>query len=477
MIAAPAFGIVLALALAAPASPAPSAVPASPVPSAVPASPVPAAVPVSRPSAGPAASPAVAPAAPPPGVSAGSATEVVDLGGARGYVRRDGSPLVGIELYVRAGLDRETTSQNGLAALVAESVLRSPIEPAGGGAPVPLADAVDARGASLSYAVGAQAVRFYLEGTADGVAAAAPLVARVLAAPSYEPATLTAARTALGERISDDEDDPRLVGRAMLRSSFYRGGAGLAELGNASALATLGPAETKAFHDRWYLRGGALVAEVGDTGPASDAASRALVAALPDGTAPSAKLQTRPYAAQPKRIVTHRDVAAPYVVMGFAAPPLGDRDFPAALVLRSLVTSVLRQQTATTIASELRAGGAFYGYDAAPAQLVFWINGVRLEPDVGLAAVDAVLKTAAAKPLGAAVLARYKETARGEWALETMTLDERAGAIGNAVSLGLAPDATDGVRAALARVSAADVQRVAKKYFQRFDVALIIPRA
>ena len=421
-----------------------------------------------------------APVAPPsaaataaPAVRAGE----VDLGGARGYVRPDGSPLAGIELFVRAGLDRETTSQNGLAALVAETVLRSPVDSPSGGAAVPLADAVDARGASLSYAVGAQSVRFYLEGTPDGIAAAAPLVARALAAPSYDAATLTAARSALGERISGEEEDPRLVGRAMLRGSYYRGGAGFTELGNASALAGLGPGDVKAFHDRWYLRGGAVVAEVGNTGPASDAASRALVAALADGTAPSAKLQTRPFAAQPKRIVTHRDVGAPYVAIGFAAPPLGDPDFPAALVLRSLVTGVLQRQTATSMPAELRSGGAFYGYDAAPAQLVFWINGVRLDPDVGLAAVDAVMKTAAAKPLGAAVLARYKETARGEWALETATLDERAGAIGTAAALGLGADATDAVRAALARVSAADVRRVAKKYFQRFDVALIVPRS
>jgi zinc protease len=444
VIAAPA--LALAAALAAAASPSPSAVPS--------------------------ASPTSQPAAP------AGRTEVVDLGGARGYVRGDpAAPLAGIELFVRAGLDRQAAAQNGLAALVAETILRSPVDAPGGGAPIPLIDAVDARGGSLSYAVSAQTVRFYLEGTPDGVAAAAPLVARALASPSYEAATLTAARAALGERISDDEDDPRLVGRSMLRASYYRGPAGQAELGNRTTIAGFGAADVKAFHDRWYLRGGAAVAEVGNTGPASDGASRALIAALADGTAPEGKLQTRAFGAQPKRIVTQRDVGAPYVVFGFAAPPLGDRDFAAALVVRSLVTSVLQRPTATTVPAELRSGGAFYGYDASPAQLVFWINGVRLDPGIGLAAVDAVLKTAASKPLSVSVLAHFKETARGEWALESVSLDQRAGAIGNAVSLGLDADAAQSVRAAIARVTAADVRRVAKKYFQRFDVALIVPRS
>ena len=58
-----------------------------------------------------------------------------------------------------------------------------------------------------------------------------------------------------------------------------------------------------------------------------------------------------------------------------------------------------------------------------------------------------------------------------------MTLDERAFAIGNAVTHGLDADVADDVRARIARVTGADVQRVAKKYFQKFDVALIVPRA
>jgi zinc protease len=434
-----------------------------------------AAAPSPSPSAAPSPSPSAA--AGPPASAAPGRTEVVDLGGARGYVRHDpAAPLAGIELFVRAGLDRQTTAQDGLAALVAETILRSPVE-GPRGASIPLIDAVDARGGSLSYAVSAQTVRFYLEGTPDGVAAAAPLVARVLASPSYEAATLTAARAALGERISDDEDDPRLVGRSLLRASYYRGPAGRSELGNRTAIAGFGAADVKAFHDRWYLRGGAAVAEVGDTGPASDGASRALIAALADGTAPEEKLQTRPYGAQPKRIVTQRDVGAPYVVFGFAAPPLGDRDFAAALVVRSLMISVLQRPTATSVPAELRSGGALYGYDVSPAQLVLWINGARLDPAIGLTAVDTVLKTAASKPLAAAVLARMKETARGEWALEAVSLDQRAGAIGNAVSLGLDADANDGVGAAIARVTAADVRRVTKKYFQGFDVALIVPRS
>lgn len=413
-----------------------------------------------------------------PATASAPRTTVVDLGGARAYVHADqGSPLAAVQLFVRAGLDRQTTGQSGLAALVAETVLRTPVPAAGAEQALPLADAVDARGASVSYVVSAQHVRFYLEGTPAGLAAAAPLVARALAAPAFDAATVAAARTALTERIADDEGDPRIVGTQLLRSSYYRGSAGLPALGDPGALGALGPADAKAFFARWYVRGGAFVAAVGQTGDTTDAAGRALVQALAAGTAPPAALAARPIGAQPKRIVTHRDIAAAYVLLGFAAPALGDRDFPAALVLRAVLAGVFERAGATTQPPVFREAGTVYGYDAAPAQLVLWINGARLDPEQGLTAVDALLKRAAAKPLAPAVLSRYKDTARGAWSLETVSLEERAFAVGNAVAHGLDADASDAVGTAIARVTGADVQRVAKKYFQRFDVALVMPRA
>ena len=416
----------------------------------------------------------VAFAAPPAGADPRVAP--VDAGGARAFAQADpGVPLAGVMLHVRAGLDRQTPVQNGLAALTAEAVLRTAV-PAGPGPALPLVDAVDAAGASISYAVGAQGIRFYLEGTPQRLTVAAPLVAAALRVPAFDAPTLAAARTALGERIADDDGDPRLVGRTMLRSAYYRGGAALPPLGNPGTLAALGPPDVRAFFDAWYLRGDAVASAVGRTGDATDGASRLLLTALRAGKARPTALVARPFGAEPKRIVTHRDLGAPYVLLGFAAPALGERDFPAALVMRALLGSVFERAAATTLSPVLRSVGLIYGYDTAPAQLVIWINGSRIEPEIGLSGIDAIAKAAATKPLSAAVLARFKETARGEWALETVTLDQRASAIGNAVELGLAAGAADDVGAAIARVTAADVQRVAKKYFRKFDVALVLPR-
>jgi zinc protease len=409
--------------------------------------------------------------------SAAATTTVVDLGGSRAYVRPDaGAPLAAVQLFVRAGLDRQADTQNGLAALVAELILRTPVA-AAAGPQTPLVDAVNAAGGSLAYYVSSGYVRFNLQASPETLPVLAPLLARALAAPSYDAKTLAAARTSLGSQISEDEKDPRLVGLAMLRASYYRGGPALPPLGTPAALIGFSSSDVKAFHDRWYVRGNAYVAAVGRTGPSTDAASRALVASLSNGEAPAeTATQTRPYADEPRRLITHRDVLSPFVVVGFAAPSLGDRDFATALVIRSLLGDAFAKPSATTRPTALRGIGTVYGYDVAPAQLALWINGALVDPSSGLGAVSALVRATGDKPLPASLLNRFKDRARGEWQLEALSLGDRAWSIGNAVSQGLDPDAADTISAAIAQVTAADVQRVAKRYFLKFDVALILPR-
>ncbi len=400
-----------------------------------------------------------------------AATAAASVDGVRTFARADqGATLAGIALFVGAGLDRQTAAQNGMAALVAQSILETPVEGR------PLVDAVDAGGGSIAFAVTAQHVRFYLEAPPAALARLAALTARALAAPSFDAPTVAAARDVLAARIRDEGGDPRSVGLQMVHQAYYTGGAAMPAFGEPAALAQLAPAELREFFARWYLRGDAVLTAVGRTGPATEAAAAALATALPAGEAPAGTVTTRPYAAQPRQIVAQRDVDAPYVVVGYAAPALGDRDFAAALVVRALVEGVL-QPAGATGAAPFRPAGVIYGYDAAPAQIAVWIDGARNDPTVALASLIGVLRGAASKPLAASVLARYVETARGEWALETLSLDERAFAVGNAVTHGLDPDIDASVAAALRQVRAADVERVAKRYFQRFDVALVVPRS
>jgi predicted Zn-dependent peptidase len=398
-------------------------------------------------------------------------TTALEVGSAKLYLQSDDTAmLAGLELYVSAGLDRESPQQNGLAALAAQTILEAPVNG------LALNDAVAARGGSLTCAIGPQYARFYLEAPPAAIGGLATLVSKVLAAPSVTPATIVGARAALADRIADDENNPVAVGMAMLRQSYYDGGAGLPTNGTTATLANFGVSDVKGFITAHYHRGGAIVTAVGHVTAPVVAAGRELASALPDGTDASVVTTSRAFAATPKRIVTQRDIGVPYVMLGFAAPSLGDKDFGAMLVLRSLLSDVFDRQSATTLPAYARTVGVLYNYDTKPASLALYINGQQVEPTAGLSSVDEVLKDVSGKALTPALLKRYKAIAHGAWQTESVSLSDQAWSISNFVEQGVDPDYAQTALAAIDATTSADVLRVAQSYLQKFTVALIVPR-
>ncbi len=398
-------------------------------------------------------------------------TRTIDLGAAKLYSQYDDAVSVaGVQVFVPAGLERQTTAQNGIAALTAQSVLQLPVDG------VPLRDAIAARGGSLTYAIGMQYTRFYLEASADVLPDVLALVGKALSMPTFTNAAVAPARAELLGRIADDARNPVSVGIDMLRSSYYIGSANLPTYGNAGNVANLTSADVAAFYAANYRRTGTVVSAVGALGDAITNGTSAIVAALPDGPTPALTIKTKPLAAAPRRIVAHRDFGVPWLVLGFAAPSAGDRDFGAMLVLQALIGDVFDRGSATTIPALERPIGSVYSYDSKPATISLYINGAQIDPSIGLRGVDAILKSLAQKPLNKTIVARYKATARGAFLTDAITLDDRSWRIGNFVEHGLSPDYAEAALAALAMTTPGDVQRIAKTYMQRYTIAVILPR-
>lgn len=387
------------------------------------------------------------------------------------YAQTDsGAQLVGVQLVVQAGTARQAPGQSGLAALAAETLLLTKVDG------TTLAARVAADGGSADFSIDPGVVRFTLEVLPSALPRVAADFAQAIAAPDASPATLAAARAVLGARIDDDEDNPVTVGIEMLRTSYYRGSAGAPLFGTRASLENLGPADVTAFLRAHYVQGNVFAAATGAVDDAANAAITAIEAAFPAGSEAPPVLTAQAFSSEPKQLVTSRSIGVPFAFLGFAAPAMTDKDFAAMLVVRALLTDIAARAGTTTPAPFERGINVVYAYDVKPATFTVAINGSRLDPSAGLTVVQAVLKAALAKPLAADVLGRYREAARGAWALEALTLTDRAWQIGAAVNEGADPALAENVDAAIAKVSPADVQRLAKAYLQHFTVALVLPR-
>ena len=384
--------------------------------------------------------------------------------------------LAGMQIFLPGGLDRQTSMQNGFAALLGEVVAQTPVQ--NDGAEVPLRDAIAALGANLTVTVEPEDVRYYVEGRPQAAVAALGLLGTALAAPDFSTKTLAAAKRALRLRIVDADQSPFGVVSTMLRSSYYRGsGAGYAPMGSPEIVVGASPKALKEFWTANYLQGGASLAAAGRVDEAMVRAARAAISKLPQGAPQQVALQVHKPTDPPTRIITHRDIGLPWVGIGFAAPAAGTKDFAAMLVVQSIIDSLGRTDGIVSRPAALRPINAVYQYDVRPANFIIYSSGSSLGSTTGLREIFAATELLASKPLDAVVIARYRTLATGQFLMQNMTLEDRAALVGTFTRFGLDGNATNSVLSDIAAVTPADVQRVVKAYLVKYTVAIILPRA
>jgi len=407
----------------------------------------------------------------PPPIARYPTALATDLGATKLVVESDAdSAISGVQIFVAAGLDRESASNNGIAALVAECVIRTPVNG------MPLRDAIAAAGGSLTYTVDGRSVHYYLEARSEHLAALVDPVAQALANPDFSVPTIAAGRASLIARQTEFESNPLSVGIQMFRRSYYATGAGQPALGNSATLAQLSSRDLGAFYRANYKRRAVLSSVVGSVTPELSDGLKRLAGGLADGPVAPVQERARPIPASAPRIVAHRDVSAPWVVVGFAAPAPSSRDFGAMLVLETLLSGAFERNSTTTLGFLERSIGAFYLYDSTPASLVVYVNGSQVDPSLALRELLLVSRSLSQRPLGADTLRHFKAAAQGQFLADSVNLSDRAYLLGAFSSQGLGDDSINSALDALQRTTAADVQRVAKAYLQRYIVALVLPR-
>jgi predicted Zn-dependent peptidase len=417
-----------------------------------------------------------APASPPAGAMHFPAAAASSSGSLRLVGEFDPGALIGgVQIFVAAGLDREGPFQSGASALVADCILRTPVV-ATGGTKVALRDAVAAIGASLTYTVDGRSVHYYFEGRAATLATAIDFFKAAVAAPDFSPETVAAARASLTVRARESEGSALTVGIEMFRRSYYVGGTGLPALGSPTALASLDSRALATFYRATYVRSAISASSVGNVSDDVANSLAAVPAALPDAPVAAVAERARQIPANAPRIIAHRDIGSPWVVVGFAAPAPSSSDFGGMLVLESLLSGAFERDSATTLGFVEKSVGAYYLYDSSPASLVFYVNGGQIDPSLALRELLLVSKTLSIKPLGPSALARYKTAAVGHFLTDSVSLSDRSYLLGSFASQGLGPDSMNAALAALQKTTAADVQRVSRKYLQRYIVALVLPR-
>ncbi|MDP9111701.1 MAG: hypothetical protein M3M96_08725 [Candidatus Eremiobacteraeota bacterium] len=389
--------------------------------------------------------------------------------------------LIGTELFVPAGLDRQSSSQNGLAALVAECIVQTPVA-LSSGQRIALRSMIAGEGGAISYAVGGHEVRFYLEGLSETYSALLlPAFRRALSGPDFSVPALQSARAALRERIAQSAADPLDVGMEMLGRTFYtNSNAGLPRYGTLAMQMQFNSDDARAFYAAHYRRDGAVVSAIGNLPALRPSDLRSLANALSPGPSLAARVRTATLSGASRQLVAHRDLTVTWLVAQYRAPAITSRDFGAMLVLSAFFSRTLSEvaQIPSVSTADLtrRSAGVIYNFGTRPASVVFFVGGGLGDPARTFAAALAVARVFKSARLHGNI-DDLKAGALGYFDGSANSLEERARLAGTFTLLGASPDYWGRASEAVSATTATDIQRVAKRYLVSPTVALILPRA
>lgn len=391
--------------------------------------------------------------------------------------------LIGVEYVVRAGLDRQTLRQNGVAALAAQTILCTPVALApgsGSAATMPMAEAVAAHGGSVHFTVDPDDVRFYIEALASDAPQVFDLFTQAARAPDFGVDVVRSARQTLTGRIAGRAQAALQVGLDMLSNADAKhANAGLPALGTAASLVQIFPSDVEAFYRTYYRRGGSVVSAVGRVDALAPDALATLAQMLPAGSTDAVHPRVKRLRNVSRQLIAHRDVASPWLIAQYAAPGVGSKDFGPMLVLSAFV-----QRTLADIAGipgvvsqsfTAHAAGAVYSYDRSPARLVLYVNGAIGNPSrtfaTALSIVDILAQTKLQSSIG-----EFKAMAAGDFATGATDLESRAWLAAVFAQQSSSPDFLDRALRAIAATTPEDVQRVARTYMGNPTIALVLPR-
>jgi zinc protease len=375
---------------------------------------------------------------------------------------KPGAPLVHLGVFTLGGASEEPSSLAGLTTLMVRTAVKGTTRRTG----AQIAEEAEMLGGSVGYSAGADSFGWSISVPGARAVAAAELLADVAQHAIFAPESVEIERAvAMSDIVAVRDDMYRYPMRLALQQAFENHPYGTPVLGFEETLSRVTAEDLRRWHQSRACVGPAVVAMVGDGNP-DDLAAIAIRAfdALESG--PRLELAAAEWPATARTKVESRDRAQTALAMMFSGPTRSDNDRFAAAMIAGVASGLGgrffeelrdRQSLSYTVhahSAERRAAGSFLAYMA-------------MSPEKEEAARAGLLREFARlrdEPVTADELARAQTFAIGVHQIQRQS---GASVLSEVVDAWLFGDLTELItyESRIRSVTPADLQRVARKYF------------
>lgn len=403
------------------------------------------------------------------------------------------TPLVAIDVFVRAGAPQETAVNAGIGSFVAHTLLASTTS----SSPEIMTREINALGGNVSATWRSDWTQIAALTVKDKFQDAIFLLANSLKDADFDAAAVEDARLQILSELDSRDADLFQTAYGNLQKTLYADTSYARPVGGtAGTIRRLTRADLVRYYTRYYIPQNLVFVVVGNISPAS--AQQEIASALEDfprtGRAAPGFADPLPPLARdlPPVRVYQPDLNQEIVMAGYRAAPTSGPDYPALLVANALLGGMKSGRLFTQLREKQGLAydlGSIYNPRLAAGDLAGYVFGAPTKTDPatkkdiptvglikdGLLAQFAGLQTT---PPTAADLSRAQHFLIGSYALRHERIEDRAALLGTAELS--APDGykldTDYANYINA-VTAADVQRVAAKYFAHPVISTVEPDA
>jgi zinc protease len=411
-------------------------------------------------------------------------TEAVLDNGLRILVLEDHrSPIATVQTWYRVGSRNEVPGATGLAHFLEHMMFKGTPTYGKG----QFARIVEENGGQDNAFTSHDVTAYYVNIAADRVDLVLGLEADRMRNLLLDPKEIDSERQVVGEeRRTRTEDDPDgYLSEEFLAAAYKAHPYGWPVIGWMNDVQRINPAELRAFYDRYYQPNNALLVVAGDVDtPRVISRVREAFGRIPRGAAPPPMSSVEPPQLAERRVLVYKaDARAPIVYIGFHVPNYASTDAPALELLSTILQGGRASRLYRRLVYEQRLAlsvGGDYAYLSHDPNL-FWFSGTPLPgqtPEALEQAIMAEIERVKTEAVPEEEIERAKNQIEAAFVWRQDSVHSRASTLARFEMTGSWRNAESFVPL-VRRVTAADLQRVARAYFQtdRRTVGVLLPGA
>ena len=392
------------------------------------------------------------------------------------------SPVATLQLWYRVGSRNEARGATGIAHFLEHLMFRgTPTNPPGAYARI-----VERNGGQDNAFTSQDVTSYYVDIAADRLDLVLALEADRMHNLTLDPKIVDSEReVVIEERRTRTEDDPGgALGEEVSALAFRAHSYGQPIIGWMVDIRRITPDEIRAFYKTYYAPDNALLVAVGDfKAEAVLEKIKTLFGPIPRGPEPPKVLAVEPEQNSERRLLVQRPAELPIVYLGYPVPNHQSTD-AAALDLLSVVlsggrSSRLYRHLVYERQLALEAGGDYSYFSFDPN--LFWFYATPLPgqtPETMEKELLGEMEQLKKEPVGDVELKRAKNQIEAGFVFQEDSVHKRASLLARFELIGgfaLKEQYLDKIRA----VTAADLQRVAQRYFteEKKNVGILLPKS